>query len=158
MASASGIARRTGRRFLSSLPALLGVLIFTFLLMRVLPGDPAVFFASGPNAGKAEIKGAELEAIANITPNFMIAGMYSYIDAKYKEYVNDIRHAGEHLLSLISDLLDISKIEAGKMELSFEAVPLDEVVAEVVALMQPQANRERELKQVLDRLAREKVE
>jgi len=35
-----------GRRFLSSLPALFGVLVFTFLLMRVLPGDPAVFFAS----------------------------------------------------------------------------------------------------------------
>ncbi len=44
-----------GRRFLSSLPALFGVLVFTFLLMRVLPGDPAVFFASGPNAGKEEI-------------------------------------------------------------------------------------------------------
>lgn len=39
------------------------------------------------NAGKAEIKGVELEAIANITPNFMIAGMYSYIDAEYKEYI-----------------------------------------------------------------------
>ena len=39
------------------------------------------------NAGKAEIKGAELEAIANLTPNFMIAGMVSYIDAKYKEYI-----------------------------------------------------------------------
>lgn len=49
-------ARRAGRRFLSSLPALLGVLVFTFLLMRVLPGDPAVFFASGPTAGKEEIE------------------------------------------------------------------------------------------------------
>jgi iron complex outermembrane receptor protein len=39
------------------------------------------------NAGKAEIKGVELEAIANLTRDFMIAGMYSYIDAKYKEYV-----------------------------------------------------------------------
>ena len=39
------------------------------------------------NAGKAEIKGVELEAVANITPNFMLAGMYSYIDAKYKEYI-----------------------------------------------------------------------
>jgi iron complex outermembrane receptor protein len=39
------------------------------------------------NAGKAEIKGVELEAIANFTPNFMVAGMYSYIDAKYKEYI-----------------------------------------------------------------------
>jgi len=38
------------------------------------------------NAGKAEIKGVELEAVANLTPNFMLAGMYSYIDADYKEY------------------------------------------------------------------------
>ncbi len=48
--------RRAGRRFLSSLPALMGVLVFTFLLMRVLPGDPAVFFASGPTAGQEEIE------------------------------------------------------------------------------------------------------
>lgn len=39
------------------------------------------------NAGKAEIKGLELEAIANLTNNFMVAGMYSYIDAEYKEYI-----------------------------------------------------------------------
>ncbi|NNG23532.1 TonB-dependent receptor [Telluria aromaticivorans] len=38
------------------------------------------------NAGKAKIKGLELEAVANITSNFMLAGMYSYIDAEYKEY------------------------------------------------------------------------
>ena len=47
---------RAGRRLLSSLPALFGVLVFTFLLMRVLPGDPAVFFASGPSAGREEIE------------------------------------------------------------------------------------------------------
>ena len=50
------IARRTGSRLLSSVPALVGVVVFTFILMRVLPGDPAVFFASGPNAGQAEIE------------------------------------------------------------------------------------------------------
>ncbi|MEI8143918.1 MAG: ABC transporter permease [Alphaproteobacteria bacterium] len=55
MAMAATIAKRAGRRFLSSLPALFGVVVFTFLLMRVLPGDPAIFFASGPNAGQAEI-------------------------------------------------------------------------------------------------------
>jgi peptide/nickel transport system permease protein len=49
------IGRRVGRRLLASIPALLGVVCVTFLLMRVLPGDPAVFFASGPNAGQAEI-------------------------------------------------------------------------------------------------------
>ncbi len=48
-------ANRAARRFISSLPALFGVVVFTFLLMRVLPGDPAVFFASGPQAGPEEI-------------------------------------------------------------------------------------------------------
>ncbi|MFC5511218.1 TonB-dependent receptor [Massilia jejuensis] len=39
------------------------------------------------NAGKAKIKGVELEAVANLTRDFMLAGMYSYIDAEYKEYI-----------------------------------------------------------------------
>ena len=56
MKTLAAIARRVGTRLLSSLPALLGVIVVTFMLMRVLPGDPAVFFASGPSAGKAEIE------------------------------------------------------------------------------------------------------
>ena len=52
----AAISRRVGTRLLASLPALLGVVVVTFTLMRVLPGDPAVFFASGPSAGRAEIE------------------------------------------------------------------------------------------------------
>ncbi|HEX9524561.1 MAG TPA: ABC transporter permease [Reyranella sp.] len=52
----AAIARRVGRRLLASIPALLGVVVVTFTLMRVLPGDPAVFFASGPSAGREEIE------------------------------------------------------------------------------------------------------
>ena len=52
----TGILTRVGRRLLASIPALFGVVLVTFILMRVLPGDPAVFFASGPSAGKAEIE------------------------------------------------------------------------------------------------------
>jgi peptide/nickel transport system permease protein len=52
----SHTTKRAGQRFLSSLPALLGVLVFTFILMRVLPGDPAVFFASGPNSSQEDIE------------------------------------------------------------------------------------------------------
>jgi peptide/nickel transport system permease protein len=52
----AAVARRVGRRLVASLPALLGVVCITFVLMRVLPGDPAVFFASGPSAGRAEIE------------------------------------------------------------------------------------------------------
>ncbi len=62
---------------------------------------------------------------------------------RYIEYLGDIKRSGHHVLDLVNDLLDISKIEAGKMELSFESVALNEILAEVVAVMQPQANRER---------------
>ncbi len=61
---------------------------------------------------------------------------------RYLEYLDDIKRSGHHVLDLVNDLLDISKIEAGKLELAFEAVSLNEVIGEVVALMQPQANRE----------------
>lgn len=56
MVAFRGIGQRIARRLLASVPALLGVVVLTFLLMRVLPGDPAVFFASGPNAGQQEIE------------------------------------------------------------------------------------------------------
>jgi PAS domain S-box-containing protein len=62
---------------------------------------------------------------------------------RYVEYLGDIKRSGHHVLDLVNDLLDISKIEAGRMDLTFEAVSLNEVLAEVVATMQPQANRER---------------
>ncbi len=64
---------------------------------------------------------------------------------RYLEYLEDIKRSGHHVLDLVNDLLDISKIEAGKLDLAFEAVSLNAVMAEVVALMQPQANRERVL-------------
>jgi PAS domain S-box-containing protein len=62
---------------------------------------------------------------------------------RYKEYLRDIHVSGAHIMSLVNDLLDLSKIEAGKLELNFEAVGLNDVVRECGALMQPQANRER---------------
>jgi PAS domain S-box-containing protein len=62
---------------------------------------------------------------------------------RYKEYLRDIHTSGEHLVSLINDLLDLSKIEAGKLDLSFASVDLNEIASQSMALMQPQANRER---------------
>jgi PAS domain S-box-containing protein len=63
--------------------------------------------------------------------------------ARYVEYANDIGRSGRHVLDIVNDLLDISKIEAGEMELDFAAVGLNETVAEAVSLVQPQANGQR---------------
>src|SRR5262249_47380143 len=62
---------------------------------------------------------------------------------RYREYIKDIHASGGHLVSLVNDLLDLSKIEAGKLDLNFSPVNLNEITQQCVALMQPQANRER---------------
>jgi signal transduction histidine kinase len=62
---------------------------------------------------------------------------------RYRQYLKDIHASGGHLISLLNDLLDLSKIEAGKLELNFANVDLNELTHESVALMQPEASRER---------------
>jgi PAS domain S-box-containing protein len=62
---------------------------------------------------------------------------------KYRGYVNDIHASGAHLLSLINDLLDLSKVEAGKLELNFTSVNLAEVLEHSLKLMQEQATAAR---------------
>ena len=64
---------------------------------------------------------------------------------RYKEYIKDIRASGTHIISLVNDLLDLSKIEAGRMELSFTPVNLNAEVAAGVALIQMDAARSRVL-------------
>jgi signal transduction histidine kinase len=62
---------------------------------------------------------------------------------KAVEPLRRVNRAGTHLLGLVNQVLDLSKIEAGKLELNFANVDLNELTQESVALMQPQANRER---------------
>ena len=64
-------------------------------------------------------------------------------NSRYKGYVEDIHQSGLYALSLLNDLLDISKIEAGKFELDFTAVDAPEIVLECVNSLQPLAQRER---------------
>ncbi|MGZ3400495.1 MAG: PAS domain-containing sensor histidine kinase, partial [Caulobacteraceae bacterium] len=61
-------------------------------------------------------------------------------DKRYSEYVRDIHSSGEHLLSVINDILDMSKIEAGKMTMRFEMLDLNDVVADAVRLVRGRAD------------------
>ena len=62
---------------------------------------------------------------------------------RYKDYLRDIHGSGTHVMSLVNDLLDLSKIEAGRMELAPQDIDINRIVSDCVALMQPQASRER---------------
>ncbi len=62
---------------------------------------------------------------------------------RYREYIKDIHAAGTHLVSMLNDLLDLSRIETGQIELTFANVNLNELTQQCVGVMQPQANRAR---------------
>ncbi len=62
---------------------------------------------------------------------------------RYTGYVEDIHQSGLYALSLLNDLLDISKIDAGKFELNFTAVDVPEIVEDCAASLQPLAKRSR---------------
>ena len=51
---------------------------------------------------------------------------------RYRQYLKDIHASGGHLISLLNDLLDLSKIEAGKLELTFVSVNLNDLVQQCV--------------------------
>jgi len=54
--------------------------------------------------------------------------------ARYLDYASDIHEAGRHLLALINDILDVSKVESGKLELSLEAVDINALFADCMRL------------------------
>ena len=59
--------------------------------------------------------------------------------AKVREYTQKIMASGQHLLSLINDILDVSKIESGKVVLNLEEFSLNDVISSVDAIIQPMA-------------------
>jgi len=60
-------------------------------------------------------------------------------NARYAEYAGDIHYSGRHLLSVIRDVLDMARIDAGKIDLQEEAVDLDQIVANALRLVHAQA-------------------
>jgi signal transduction histidine kinase/DNA-binding response OmpR family regulator len=66
---------------------------------------------------------------------------YGPLNDRQRRYVNHIHTGGKHLLTLINDILDLSKIEAGRLQLAIDNVSLSTSFAEVVDTMRPLADK-----------------
>jgi signal transduction histidine kinase len=71
----------------------------------------------------------------------LLQGMFGEMTEKQTEYLRDILASGQHLLSLINDILDLSKIEAGRMELDLSAFDLPTAIDDALLLMRERAGR-----------------
>jgi signal transduction histidine kinase len=77
--------------------------------------------------------------------------MFGELNEKQEEYLKDIHASGQHLLSLINDILDLSKIEAGRMELELADFHLPQAIENALVLVRERALRRGiKLKQSID--------
>jgi PAS domain S-box-containing protein len=74
----------------------------------------------------------------------MLSERFGAVDnERYRSYLQDIQASGNHVVSLLNDLLDLSKIEQGKLELAFTNIDLNSLTQDCVGIMQAQAAKER---------------
>jgi len=69
----------------------------------------------------------------------MLSGLFGGMEARYQEYIENIRDSGSHLLAVINDILDVSRIEAGRMELRPERIAVKELLDSAMRLIRDRA-------------------
>jgi signal transduction histidine kinase len=73
----------------------------------------------------------------------LLERMFGELNERQDEYLHDIRNSGRHLLELINEILDLSKVEAGRMELELGPVSLPDVLRDALAMVRERAERHR---------------
>ncbi|HWR58411.1 MAG TPA: HAMP domain-containing sensor histidine kinase [Thermodesulfovibrionales bacterium] len=103
--------------------------------------EEAILLAESSDKAKSEFisnMSHELKTPLNAIIGFseaMLGGIYGPINERHREYLNDILTSGENLLGLINDILDLSKIEAGSVDLDLREFSLRELVKSVANMM-----------------------
>lgn len=148
-----------------------GVIPLAMIMGRTRPDGPNFFAVfrdlSQSKKGESELKSArrladgaanaKADMLARIsheirTPLNAIIGFAEVMiserfgtlgNERYGEYMKDIRASGERVITIIDDLLELSRIETGQLDLNFANLNLNDLVEACVTVMQPQANRER---------------
>ncbi len=73
----------------------------------------------------------------------LLERMFGEMNEKQEDYLKDIHSSGQHLLSLINDILDLAKVEAGRMELNLTTFDLPAAIDNALALIRERAMRHR---------------
>src|SRR5258708_24008233 len=81
-----------------------------------------------------------LNAVLDLS-DLLADATYGPLNDGQRRYIEHIHGGGKHLLSLISDILDLSKIEAGRMELTNESLRVEAIFGEVLSVMRPLADK-----------------
>jgi signal transduction histidine kinase len=106
----------------------------------------ALEIASGHKSEFLASMSHELRTPLNAVIGFsdvLLERMFGELNERQEEYVRDIRDSGRHLLDLINEILDLSKVEAGRMELEPTSVSLPELLEQGLALVRESAARQR---------------
>lgn len=130
-----------------------GETVFTVLLRDITERKQAQDLLLAAKEEAESASRAKSEFLANMshelrTPLNAILGFSEVIRSqvlgtvgveKYVEYADDIHRSGEHLLEIISDILDVARIDAGQIKLDEDSVPVDELIESSRALIQERA-------------------
>jgi two-component system, NtrC family, sensor kinase len=134
----------------------------TVELMKTFATQSALAIQNARLFRELEIKGRQLEVASQHKSEFLasmshelrtplnavigfsdvlLQGMFGETNEKQTEYLRDILASGQHLLSLINDILDLSKIEAGRMDLDLSDFDLPSAIDDALLLMRERAGR-----------------
>ncbi len=114
----------------------------TVELLRTFATQSALAIQNARLFHELEIKSLRtpLNAIIGFS-DVLLQGMFGEMSEKQTEYLQDILASGQHLLSLINDILDLSKIEAGRMDLEVAVFDLPAAIDDAMLLMRERAGR-----------------